>query len=270
MLGTSFVLWLPLLMEGASLQALKRCFPVARGVFEDKVGNAWYAAQVFLRARDRLDQSSFIKAAAVLTALCSFAPCLLRCRRVARGQDRSLANILRSLHVSALAFFLFSYHVHEKGILVPLYPLLPLRPPPAARQEGQPAVGLRRAGLRRGVFSVIGVHAASLVTLRRFGACLRRRRGFIRPRVVRASSTKGVRGLRVSRAASFYAPRGPAAGALPGFVSGARRVVGRGRLRPRLRGGGAARGEAAMAFGRSGPTSRCFPLMQKQNNGHAP
>ena len=30
-LGTSFVLWLPLLMEGASLQALKRCFPVARG-----------------------------------------------------------------------------------------------------------------------------------------------------------------------------------------------------------------------------------------------
>ena len=39
------------------------------------------------------------------------------------GQDRSLANILRSLHVSALAFFLFSYHVHEKGILVPLYPV---------------------------------------------------------------------------------------------------------------------------------------------------
>ena len=37
-----------------------------------------------------------------------------------------MANILRSLHVSALAFFLFSYHVHEKGILVPLYPLLPL------------------------------------------------------------------------------------------------------------------------------------------------
>ena len=125
-LGTSFVLWLPLLMEGASLQALKRCFPVARGVFEDKVGNAWYAAQVFLRARDRLDQSSLIKVAAASTALCSFAPCLLRCRRVARGQDRSLSNILRSLHVSALAFFLFSYHVHEKGILVPLYPLLPL------------------------------------------------------------------------------------------------------------------------------------------------
>ena len=125
-LGTSFVLWLPLLMEGASLQALKRCFPVARGVFEDKVGNAWYAAQVFLRARDRLEQSSLIKVAAAATALCSFAPCALRCRRVARGQDRSLANILRSLHVSALAFFLFSYHVHEKGILVPLYPLLPL------------------------------------------------------------------------------------------------------------------------------------------------
>ena len=37
-----------------------------------------------------------------------------------------MANILRSLHVSALAFFLFSYHVHEKGVLVPLYPLLPL------------------------------------------------------------------------------------------------------------------------------------------------
>ena len=125
-LMTSLLLWLPLIKEGVAFQALRRCFPVARGVFEDKVGNAWYAAQVFLRARDRLDQSSLIKVAAVLTALGSFAPCLLRCRRVARGQDRSLANILRSLHVSALAFFLFSYHVHEKGILVPLYPLLPL------------------------------------------------------------------------------------------------------------------------------------------------
>ena len=47
MLGTSFVLWLPLLMEGASLQAgCSSCFPRRARRFEDKVGNAaWYRAK---------------------------------------------------------------------------------------------------------------------------------------------------------------------------------------------------------------------------------
>ena len=123
---TTLLIWLPLLHAGAALPALRRCFPVARGVFEDKVGNAWYAAQVFLRMRDRCSQETLIKLAALFTCLACFVPCGLRCRRLLRKGDRSLPNVLRSLHVSALAFFLFSYHVHEKGILVPLYPLLPL------------------------------------------------------------------------------------------------------------------------------------------------
>ena len=79
-----------------------------------------------MRMRDRCSQETLIKLAALFTCLACFVPCGLRCRRLLRKGDRSLPNVLRSLHVSALAFFLFSYHVHEKGILVPLYPLLPL------------------------------------------------------------------------------------------------------------------------------------------------
>ena len=117
--------------------------PGGAGVF-DKVGNAWYAAQVFLRA-DRLDQSSLIKAAAASAACVpSRRAC---CVPAARGQDRSLANVLRSLHVSALAFFL-SRTVREGD--------------PRAAVSVAAAEPRRRT--RRGVFSVIGVHALPCYT----------------------------------------------------------------------------------------------------------
>ena len=65
--------------------------------------------------------------AAVATAVASFGPGLARCARVARRTAApSLSGFLWALHASGLAFFLFSYHVHEKGVLVPLAPLLPL------------------------------------------------------------------------------------------------------------------------------------------------
>lgn len=114
------VVWAPLALQGCALQALRRCFPVERGIFEDKVANFWYAAQVLLRARDRYEAADLVKAAAGLTALAAFPVPIARCWRRADDDE----GFLISLHLSSLAFFLFSYHVHEKAILVPLAPLL--------------------------------------------------------------------------------------------------------------------------------------------------
>lgn len=112
--------WAPLALQGCALQALRRCFPVERGIFEDKVANFWYAAQVLLRARDMYEAADLVKAAAGFTALAAFPVPIARCWRRADDDD----GFLISLHLSSLAFFLFSYHVHEKAILVPLAPLL--------------------------------------------------------------------------------------------------------------------------------------------------
>ena len=119
--------WLPLVFAGAAGDALRRCFPVERGVFEDKVANFWYAAQVVLRVRDRAAPGALVAAAAALTFVAAFGPAGWRCYRVAAGRAiPSLRGLLWSLHAGALAFFLFSYHVHEKGIIVAAAPLAAL------------------------------------------------------------------------------------------------------------------------------------------------
>ena len=116
--------WAPLLRSGAAPDALRRCFPFERGVFEDKVANFWYVAAVVLRARERLPPAVLVQGAALLTALAAFGPPGYRFVLVASGRAKpTLRGCLQSLHCSALAFFLFSYHVHEKGIIVPLAPL---------------------------------------------------------------------------------------------------------------------------------------------------
>lgn len=114
--ATFAVVWAPIF----STQALRRCFPVERGIFEDKVANAWYVAQVLFRVRDTWRTAVLVKAAAVATALAAFPVPIARCFKRAKDAD----GFLLSLHLSGLAFFLFSFHVHEKAILVPLAPLL--------------------------------------------------------------------------------------------------------------------------------------------------
>mmetsp|Transcript_22380 Transcript_22380/g.27811 ORF Transcript_22380/g.27811 Transcript_22380/m.27811 type:complete len:599 (+) Transcript_22380:396-2192(+) len=130
---TFFICWWPIIRAGAALDALARLFPIDRGVFEDKVGNFWYVAQVFLRARDKLSQTNLVKIATGLTAVFAFIPCCIAAFRSSFFINISQKSTIfaLSLHVSALAFFLFSYHVHEKAILVPLVPLflVPETPP---------------------------------------------------------------------------------------------------------------------------------------------
>ncbi|KAG7257621.1 hypothetical protein CRUP_002323 [Coryphaenoides rupestris] len=110
--------WLPFLSDPEqALQVLRRVFPVARGLFEDKVANTWCSLNLVLKIRSLLSSSSqlYLSLAATLLAI---APSSLKLLATPTFWQFKL-----SLVNCSLAFFLFSYQVHEKSILLAALPV---------------------------------------------------------------------------------------------------------------------------------------------------
>ena len=114
------------------------------GIFEDKVANFWYCASVVYDFRRAFASSSsqqhvLLLASLALTA-CATAPVCVNLLRHKQQQHRHQGSavvsslsppspppspLLRTclaLVNCSLAFFLFSFQVHEKSILLPLVP----------------------------------------------------------------------------------------------------------------------------------------------------
>ncbi len=97
-------------------QAIHRIFPFARGIFEDKVANVWCTLNVLVKLRgypvEFLQRASL---AATVTAI--LPPCMVLFLR-----PRSEA-LLYGVAATAWGFFLCSFQVHEKSVLLPLMPM---------------------------------------------------------------------------------------------------------------------------------------------------
>uniref|UniRef100_A0A914HDH2 Alpha-1,3-glucosyltransferase n=1 Tax=Globodera rostochiensis TaxID=31243 RepID=A0A914HDH2_GLORO len=105
---TFAVLWSPFLWpeSGLALQVLRRLFPFHRGLFEDKVANFWPG-------------NLFGHKLGTLLVLFACVPSLIcLCYRP------NASNLRVALTSNALAFFLFSFQVHEKSILLATIPAL--------------------------------------------------------------------------------------------------------------------------------------------------
>ncbi|ORY32289.1 ALG6, ALG8 glycosyltransferase family-domain-containing protein [Naematelia encephala] len=149
-LATFVIMFLPWLrpFPGALLQVLHRLFPFARGIFEDKVANLWCASNVVIKWRNLLSTPGMARLATATTllALLPTVVILLRTSYTTSLQRSSPTNsngsgpsivepadeisppptirlLPTALFTSAMAFFLFSFQVHEKSILLPLMPL---------------------------------------------------------------------------------------------------------------------------------------------------
>jgi alpha-1,3-glucosyltransferase len=131
---TFVALWIPFchsLSPGhtcpqALLEILTRLFPFSRGIFEDKVSNIWYTLSVPFDFRTMTNTSSLVKFSLLLT-LILLVPVGISLLK------RPLSPLLmaQSLVLSSLAFFLASFQVHEKSLLLSLVPaafLLPCCP----------------------------------------------------------------------------------------------------------------------------------------------
>uniref|UniRef100_A0A7S3DLB5 Alpha-1,3-glucosyltransferase n=1 Tax=Palpitomonas bilix TaxID=652834 RepID=A0A7S3DLB5_9EUKA len=127
------VVWAPFLVEtkkelGAGVKmtettvgwVLHRVFPVARGLFEDKVSNFWCAFNPVLKTRERLSLPMQMRVCLFLT----LAGCIPGCWSVLTRPARDRRTFVLAAVGSAFSFFLFSFQVHEKSILLPLTPFL--------------------------------------------------------------------------------------------------------------------------------------------------
>lgn len=114
-----FVIWLPFIWDyGIFSQVIYRLFPFARGIFEDKVSNVWCTINILVKLRTLFDIKQ-LAAICALTTLISIIP-----SNLILFVYPNKINLKYSLFITSLCFFLFSFQVHEKSILLAAVPAL--------------------------------------------------------------------------------------------------------------------------------------------------
>lgn len=99
-------------------QSIHRIFPFARGLFEDKVANIWCAIHTSgLHKLHNYSPALLSRAALGLTLASILPPCLIIFLR----PKRELVPL--AFAATSWGFFLCSYQVHEKNVLLPLLPM---------------------------------------------------------------------------------------------------------------------------------------------------
>ena len=98
-------------------QSIHRCFPFARGLFEDKVANFWCALNTVFKLR-RLEGLIELPRLSLFVTFIAILPSSL-----VIGAIPKKSLLPYALASSAWAFFLFSFQVHEKSVLLPLLPM---------------------------------------------------------------------------------------------------------------------------------------------------
>lgn len=101
-------------------QVVQRLFPFNRGLFEDKVANLWCSLSILIKLKNLYANEYLLKISLLATILSNLPTGIhLLWKPTTRNFKYSLVN-------SSLAFFLFSFQVHEKTILIPMLPILML------------------------------------------------------------------------------------------------------------------------------------------------
>ncbi|CAJ0764697.1 7529_t:CDS:2 [Entrophospora sp. SA101] len=98
-------------------QVIWRIFPLYRGLYEDKVANIWCSINVIIKLRELFEIYVLTKLS-LLTTLIAILP---TCFYIGITTDKH--QLVYSLANCSLAFFLFSFQVHEKSILLPALPI---------------------------------------------------------------------------------------------------------------------------------------------------
>jgi alpha-1,3-glucosyltransferase len=100
-------------------QSIHRIFPFARGLFEDKVANIWCAVHSSgIHKLHQYSSNTLSRAALGLTLFSIMPPCMI----IFLKPKKKLTPLV--LAATAWGFFLCSYQVHEKNVLLPILPMI--------------------------------------------------------------------------------------------------------------------------------------------------
>lgn len=115
----SILIWIPWLGNFESFkEVLSRVFPFGRGVFEDKVASFWCIFSMIVKIREILPVYVLVPITGGATLLASSLFILYFFKK--KPVNLSFLHCISGV---SLCFFLFSFHVHEKTILLPLLPI---------------------------------------------------------------------------------------------------------------------------------------------------
>lgn len=111
-------------------QILIRVFPFQRGLFEDKVANFWCTSNLIIKYRNIFSQQQLTQISLAATLVAIAPPCcmIIYKNMFAKGFLNHYAKVNKHIAViygfaaTSWAFYLFSFQVHEKTVLVPLLP----------------------------------------------------------------------------------------------------------------------------------------------------
>lgn len=110
--------WYPFLWDMKTLkQVLNRLFPFNRGLFEDKVANIWCCLSLAIKLKSLLSIPTLAKISLITTVLAVLPSSLDLLLKPSKSRFKlALIN-------SSLVFFLCSFQVHEKSILLAALPV---------------------------------------------------------------------------------------------------------------------------------------------------
>ena len=113
------LVWWPFIQDLTQFeQVLHRIFPLNRGIFEDKVANIWCSLNVIYKLKNILKKEELALASAAVTLIGVLPSNLMLFWKPTKGQ------FISALLNTSLGFFLCSYQVHEKSILLVAFPAL--------------------------------------------------------------------------------------------------------------------------------------------------
>ncbi|XP_017762853.1 PREDICTED: dolichyl pyrophosphate Man9GlcNAc2 alpha-1,3-glucosyltransferase [Eufriesea mexicana] len=116
---TFFIIWLPFIKNWETfINVISRLFPISRGVFEDKVANIWCTVNIVYKLHNSITNKGLAKICLVVTTFAVLPSCINL--YLNPQKERFVISLINC----ALSFFLFSFQVHEKSILLVAIPVL--------------------------------------------------------------------------------------------------------------------------------------------------
>jgi alpha-1,3-glucosyltransferase len=112
---TNVIIYLPWLKNNKMNDVFSRIFPVRRGIYEDKVATFWCTLNIIYKLNNHFNNSVLIKLALVFTII----GCLVPILAIFRSKKITKKICTQCFFIVSFSFYLFSFHVHEKTIIVP-------------------------------------------------------------------------------------------------------------------------------------------------------